>query len=219
MNVLVISDLHAPFNHPNAIDFLNDLNRTYKPARIVCIGDEVDAHGWSRYGKHPDAMGQADEIDDAMYILKQLYKVFPKVTVCKSNHGDRAFRAAARVGLPSKYIKTQAEVLEAPGGWKWVDGVEIDGVLYEHGEGFSGMNSAINAARVNRRNTVIGHVHAWAGIQYHANKFGTIWGMNVGCLIDPSSIAMSYAKASPNKQVLGTGLVLDGMPVFIPLKG
>lgn len=38
--ILFISDLHAPYNHPDALDFLSDLNTKYKPTRVISLGDE-----------------------------------------------------------------------------------------------------------------------------------------------------------------------------------
>jgi predicted phosphodiesterase len=42
-SVLVISDLHIPYHHPQAFDFLQALKTKYKPDHIVNIGDELDA--------------------------------------------------------------------------------------------------------------------------------------------------------------------------------
>ena len=55
--ILVISDMHVPFHHPDAFDFLRALKKKYKPDRIVCIGDEcfppeaeiLTDTGWVRF--------------------------------------------------------------------------------------------------------------------------------------------------------------------------
>ena len=46
---------------------------------------------------------------------------------------------------------------------------------------------------------------------------GTIWGMNVGCLIDDQKLAFEYNKINPNKPMLGTGVVVEGVPLLIPM--
>lgn len=218
MRILVISDFHAPFHHAGAFDFLRALQREIKPEEVVCVGDEIDGHGWGRWGRDPDAPGQGDELKQSVTALKTLYKLFPKCRVCVSNHGLRAQKTAQRAGLPSAFLKAHRDVLEAPPGWAWADHWIVGGVAFKHGDGYSGQSSALAAATKHRMNTVIGHVHAWAGVAYNANEFSTIWGMNVGCLVDPASIAMEYAKINPNHQVLGAGVVIDGVPQFRPMR-
>lgn len=219
MRILAISDLHAPFNHPAALDFLADVRREVKPHVVVCVGDEIDAHGWSRHDRHPDAPGQGEELKQATAVLKALYKLIgPKCLVCTSNHQQRHLKKHIRAGLPSAFMKDYADVIEAPKGWRWADRHIVDGNAFIHGEGYGGPGSAMTAAVKHRRPTVIGHVHSWAGIAYHCNGLDTIWGMNVGCLVDPDSIGMQYAAKGQNMQVLGTGAVIDGVPALFPLK-
>ena len=43
-SVLVISDLHIPYHHPDAFKFLAALKKKYKPDLVVNIGDEIDQH-------------------------------------------------------------------------------------------------------------------------------------------------------------------------------
>jgi hypothetical protein len=215
---LIISDLHAPFHHPASLDFLSQLRRDYKPHHVVCIGDEIDAHGWSVHDRNPDAPGQGDELALAKQTVGYVAKMFPRVSVCLSNHGQRAARQSLRIGIPSAFVRTLAEVLNTPKGWQWAERWIVDGVLFIHGEGYSGQGAALKAAMQNRRNTVIGHVHAWAGVAYHTSCDDTIWGMNVGCMVDVESLAMSYGKAYPNKPTLGCGVIVDGVPCFVPME-
>lgn len=218
MNVLTISDYHAPFNHPDALDFLADLKRELRPRAVVCLGDLGDQHGWSRHGRHPDAPGQAEEDSAMLKAARGLYKLFPRALACIGNHDKRLAKACARAGVPSRLYRTVAEVYASPEKWKWGEGHMVDGVAYIHGEGFSGQNAALSAASKMRCSVVMGHIHAWAGIQYHCNGLTTVFGCNAGCLIDPASIAMEYAKTSPNKQVIGTAYVADGVPYFRPMR-
>ena len=41
-SILIISDTHIPYHHPDLIPFLKDLKEIYKPDRVIHIGDEVD---------------------------------------------------------------------------------------------------------------------------------------------------------------------------------
>jgi predicted phosphodiesterase len=218
MRTLCISDLHCPFHHPGALDFLSDLRREIKPQVVVCLGDEIDGHGWGRWARNPDAPGQGDELAMSRKALQTFYKAFPVVKVCYGNHTLRAYKTGQRAGLPRAFLRSPGEVLEAPDGWRWADKWVVDGVAYMHGDGYSGQNAALNAACKLRHNVVIGHIHAWAGVQYHTGEFSQVWGMNAGCMVDRDAIAMEYAKYSPNKQTLGTGYVIDGVPYFRPMR-
>jgi hypothetical protein len=217
MRVLTISDTHEPFSHPDCFDFLRDLSREIKPHVIVHLGDEIDAHGWSQWDRAPSAPGQADELAAACKRVKRLAKLFPCVKVCKSNHSMRAAKKLGRAGIPAAFLRSLGEVLGTPKTWHWADRWIVDGNLFMHGEGFTGMNAALTAARTLRRSCIIGHIHAWAGIQYHTNPDNRIFGMNAGCLIDPTAIAFDYGKHFANKPCLGTGYIIDGVPHWKPM--
>lgn len=216
--VLAIPDLHAPFEHPDTVAFLKKVKKVYKPKIVVCLGDEMDAAAISNYDSDPDGMAAGLELEKTIEHLQPIYKLFPKVMVCTSNHTARPYRQAHQFGLPRAFLKSYSEFLQAPKGWKWADSWEIDDVVYEHGEGFSGASAAIKSAQGNMASTVIGHIHAFAGIQYNANSKHLIFGFNAGCLIDKDAYAFAYGKKIKNKPILGCGIIVDGIPIFIPLK-
>ena len=214
----MISDQQAPFHHRDAIDFLNDQKRRWKCDKIINIGDEVDFHAVSMHDKEPEADGPTQELKKAKIFLKQLGSVFPEMDICVSNHTDRPYRVAKKFGIPRDFLKGYKDLLEAPRGWNWYNRIYVDGVCYQHGEGYSGRNGAVTAAMINRQSTVIGHLHAHAGILYHANENDLIFGMNVGCLIDAEAYAFRYGRTFKDKPVLGCGIVIEGVePFFIPM--
>lgn len=216
MITLIVPDTHAPFMHSDAIDFLNDLRKEFRPDKIVHLGDEIDACALSKYDHDPDGDSAGVEHQKALVQLKQLYKVFPKVSVCHSNHSSRPFRKAFEAGIPKIFLRAYKDFMEAPVDWQWADRFEIDGVIYQHGEGYSGAQGALRAAERNRKSTVIGHLHSFAGVQFSATQWDQIFGMNCGCLIDQNGYGFAYGKTFPSKPVLGAGIIIDGkQPVFI----
>ncbi len=215
--VLVISDLQAPFHHKDAIPFLKAVAAKYKPTDYVCIGDEVDLHAMSDFDTDPDGYSAGHELRKALEFMHELYEVFPKMKVCVSNHGARPFRKAFKHGIPRAFLKDYHEFMEAPKGWSWADSWEIDDVIYEHGTGQSGQNGAIKAALANMQSTVIGHLHAFAGINYSANSKHLIFGFNVGSLIDTHAYAFAYGKNIKAKPIIGAGVVIKGIPTFVPM--
>jgi len=209
--VLAISDLHAPFHNLDALAFLAYLKKEFKPTRIVCLGDEVDAHGLSVHPKVPELYSAGHEYEAAMEFMQKLYELFPEAQACISNHTHRPWRIAAAAGLPSVYLKQYREIMRAPEGWSWHNRIEIDNVVYGHGDPCSGRNGAYKAAFENRKSTVIGHIHSWGGVQYSANHENQIFWANAGCLIDPQSLAFAYGNKYRNKATLGSVIVDKGV--------
>jgi hypothetical protein len=215
--VLVIPDLQIPYEHPDALKFIMAVEELVVPHEVVCIGDEVDQMALSTFDADPDADGAGPELRKALKSLKKWYDRFPEVKVCTSNHTGRVQKAAFRAGIPEAYMKSVNEWMSAPEGWVWEDSHEIDGVRYEHGDAQGGMYAARNISIRNRQSTVIGHHHSHGAVFYIANETETIFGMNVGCLIDTKAIAFKYARLSAFKPTLGCGVVDHGVPMFVPM--
>lgn len=216
--VLVISDLQCPFDHDDYLPFLIKAYKKYRCDTVVCIGDEIDHHALGDYGCDPDGYSAGHELTKAVERLSRYYKVFPEVKLCESNHTVRIFKRAFKAGIPIKYMKDFAEVIESPKGWKWADEWEIDGVRYIHGCGYSGTLGALNAAKDSGVSTVIGHLHSDSGVLFFNSGRKTIFGMNVGCGIDQKAYAFNYAKHSRKKAVLSCGVVIDGHPHLLHMK-
>lgn len=217
--VLCVPDCHAPFMHAKTIAFLKRLKKEYKPEIIVHLGDETDQHALGDWDHDPEGLSAGDELKRAIDQMRDLYALFPKMAVCESNHGKRPFRKALQAGIPRAYFKAYREFMQAPRDWQWRDVWEFNGVMFQHGEGYSGRDGALKAALNNRRSTVIGHIHGWGGIQYSAVKSGLIFGLNSGCLIDESAYAFKYARTYPHKATLGASVVYSHKEAyFIPLE-
>lgn len=215
--VLAIPDLHIPFQHKDAFDFLKAVKAKYRPNVIVNMGDMEDWHSINMHDHSPDGLSPGDELSALREGVKPYFKLFPNMNICTSNHGMLPYRRANKFGMPSALIKSYQDVLEMPKTWKIQEHWEIDGVMYEHGDPFTGQSAAIKCAEKNMQPTVIGHVHSFAGIQYSANSKHLIFGFNVGCLIDKEAYAFDYAKKIKSKPILGCGIIIDGIPTFVPM--
>ena len=215
--VLIVPDLHCPYQHPGAVDFLADVKRRYRPRSVVCIGDEIDAHALARWTPDPDLDGPGVELAKASAALKPLYKLFPSVSVCESNHTLRPWKKAREAGLPGALLRSVGEIVGAPAGWRWAPWHRLAGVLYTHGDGYSGFDCSRRAATAHRCPVVMGHVHSAAGVWHAQGYFDRVWGLSVGCLIDPDSPAFSYGRYHAARPVLGCGVIVDGVPQFVPM--
>lgn len=216
--VLVIPDLHCPHHHEGAPAFLKRLAAAFGPDRVVCLGDEIDAAGLSRFAKDPDAPSAGDELGRACDALRPFFDAFPDVRVCESNHTWRPYKRALEVGIPARCLRPVRSVLGAPMGWRWSFEWKIDGVHYRHGDGLSGVNCAKLAAERYGVPMVFGHVHSVAAIHRRKAVGGTQWAMATGCLVNPAAPAFGYAKCSAYRPVLGAAVVKDGAPFWFPLE-
>ena len=215
--ILVISDTHAPYMHVDAADFLQAIKETYKPDRIVHIGDEVDKHDMSFHTSDPNLSNAKDELAQAITQLQPLYKMFPKVDVLHSNHGSLAFRKAMANGIPDNYIRPYGEVLEAPKGWKWHEELVINtggqDIVFRH----QFTKKILLNGQMIARSVVSGHFHENFQIEYASSPDRLIWAMMVGCLIDKDSRAFAYNKTNVKRPIIGCGLVIDGHPMLVPM--
>lgn len=214
----VIGDLHAPFNHPNYLQFCIDTFKAHGVGQIVCIGDLVDNHALSRHPTEPCAMGAYAELDRALEQVELVVKAFPKAKMCQGNHDTIPLRQAATVGIGERFLKSFSEVFNLPKAWEISDEFIIDDVLYKHGVNCGGENGAVNAAKTECMSVVIGHAHSFAGCKYIVNPRNIRFGLSVGCGIDVQAYSFAYGKAMTRRPILGCGIVYNsGKADFVPM--
>lgn len=221
--VICISDLQIPFHHRDSLPFIKHVIKVFVPKNVTPIimnmGDEVDQAGMSlKYSPNPNGKSSGDELQEAKIVLAEWAHEFPKMLLCTSNHTYRAYKKGFHAGLPQEFFKSLNDVYELPSGWKWSDRWFIDGICFEHGEFVSGQTAALTAAMQNRMSTVIGHQHSHGGVIWSGSIGGNIFGLNTGCLIDVDAYAFEYGKKLRKKPTLGCGVILNGVPLFIPMR-
>ncbi len=217
--VLVVSDQHRPFEHPQYLKFCKDVYAKYKCTRVVNIGDEWDNCALSRFEQDPEGLTALQEYEAAIQASKPWYKAFPKMDIVESNHGLRPFKKASSAGIPKTYLRGYREFMQAPKTWNWYPRIEIDGVTYFHGEPFNGEKAHITAMTKHRCSVVIGHIHAYAGVNYSKAFKDQLFAMNVGCGINDKTYPFRYAKDMAARPILGCGVVIDGREAFfIPME-
>lgn len=215
--VLVIADTHAPCMHPQYIRFLKKIEKKHKCNRVVHIGDLVDWNSISYHEKDPSMPSPAEEFKAAQKQVKALHKAFPKVDYLIGNHDALPSRKAQTIGLPEEVIRDFKSLWELD-GWtihpRFHDLV-IDGVIYRHGDkGKGGQMSAHKNSVAEFSSLVQGHLHAQAGVVYHANKEKCVFGMQVGSGVDHNHPAMNYGRIYAAKPIVGCGVVYDEKIAF-----
>lgn len=203
-NVLVIGDLHEPFCLDGYLEHCLETYNKYKCNEVVFIGDIIDNHASSYHETDPDGHSAGQELKMAIQRISQWYEAFPKATVIIGNHDRLIMRKAYSSGLSKLWIKDYAEVLGTP-GWNFVESIEIDDVLYIHGEG----GTARNRVKSDLQSIVQGHLHTQCYTEWYVGAKFKIFGMQVGCGINHKSYAMAYAKEN-KKPAIACGVVLEG---------
>lgn len=217
-SILIISDMHFPYNHADVIAFLKALKKKYKPDLVVCLGDEVDLHAFSFHEKDPDLLSPGDELKTAIARLQPIYNLFPDMALVESNHGALVYRRGKAFGLPRHVLKSYGAVLEAPEGWKWHKDLIVtasDGskIYICHGRSADGLKLSQSMGM----SCVQGHYHEKFEIRYWANKVGLFWSALCGCLIENESLAFAYNKLNLKTPVIGTMVIINGQPKLEPM--
>ena len=216
--ILTIPDLHAPYQHQDALAFLKAVKRKFKPTRVICVGDEADKHAMSFHDSDPDLLSAGDELEATIQFMAKLSKIFPQMDLVDSNHGSMVFRKAKHHGIPVKYLKSYGEILGTPEGWKWHNTLVIDlpgdqSLFVCHGMQKNGLKLAAAMGMC----TLQGHYHTEFNIQYGSSPSQLYWAMQIGCLIDDTALAFAYNKVTPSRPILGCGVIIDGHPQLVPM--
>lgn len=216
--ILVISDMHIPYHHEDTIPFLQHLKDKYKPTRVICLGDELDHHALSYHESDPDLPSASEELKKCLPIISQLEDMFPVLDILDSNHGSLVWRKAKTHGIPRHYIKSYNDVLGVGRGWKWHFDLTIQlpngqYCYFHHGK----TTDVTKLSQQMGMNAVQGHYHNDFKTGFWGNPTGLYWGMQCGCLIDDDALAFSYNNVNIKRPVIGTGLIINSLPVLEPM--
>ena len=207
----IIGDTHCLFDHPNYADFCYDTFKKNHVTKVIHIGDLVDNHAISRHQTETCAMSPLEEYAETLEHVKKYTERFPELTLIRGNHDDIPLRQMASLGIPPIFLRDMHELWKLPKKWDIVEDIILNDVYYFHGVGSSGKYCGFNRAMANRMSTVQGHIHSAFHCIYHANPTGLIFGMAVGAGVDNEAYAFAYGKPSPNKSVLGCGIVFSSV--------
>lgn len=222
-NFLFISDIHIPFENKRALHFFKSLKKDFEipDSNIYSVGDILDLYNFSRWPKSPEAKHTVNqELDLARERIRKWVHAFPEMKIAESNHDQRIMKAAIGAQLPSQVIRGIEEIFEFPKNWQIKKQYVImankwEGLCYHGEEPFA---SALQAAISYGINVIEGHKHSIAGVQYTESRMQELWGLDTGCAIDREAYAFEYGDKSKKKPILGGGIVINGVPHFIPLK-
>ena len=216
--ILLISDLHIPYHHPDALDFLQHLKDKYNPTRVICMGDELDKHALSFHDSDPDLPSAGDELRMSLPVIAKLKEMFPVMDILESNHGSLLYRKAHAFGIPKHYLKSYNDVLGVDENWKWYYDITLDlpngnKCYLHHGKS----SNVTKTSQTMSMCSAAGHFHETFKIEYWGNPVALYWAMQTGCLIDDKSYAFNYNNVNLKRPIIGTGLIIDSMPILEPM--
>ena len=215
--ILVISDMHLPYQHKDAIKFLAEIKKEFKPDRVINIGDLLDFHAISMHTHDPDLASAGHELTMARKYVKELESIYPQVTEVDSNHSSLVYRRAIKYGMSREFLREYGEFLGTK-KWKWVDDLTLtmsngQRCFFTHGRSAD----VLKVSQTMGMSAVQGHYHTKFVVSYWANPDNLFFAMNVGCLINQKSLSMNYAKNFRTRFILGCGIILDGIPRLLPM--
>jgi len=222
--ILILSDLHIPYHHVDAVSFLKAIKKKYNIKdnnpnhHIWGIGDEADFHGISMHDSETSLPTQHNETLQARKVFKELESLFPKVVLVHSNHGSMLYRRGKKHGIPNYMLRDYNEVLGVGDGWKWFPDYKHkmsngQWVFMTHGMKKNGLTLAKEMGM----SVIQGHYHSEFNISYTSNPMSLHWSLMCGCLIDDNSMAFAYNKVNSVRVILGTAIIINGQPKLIPM--
>lgn len=228
----VLSDLQWPYTDRRAFSAVATWIADIMPSKVACVGDVLDAPQISRWtkgraGEHAGDL--AKDRDGAVQALVDL----GVTDLSRSNHDDRLEKyvsdnAPGLAGLPELTIERFMRFDEIGVAFHRKPHEVAPGWLLMHGdEGtlsrIAGM-TALGLARRTGKSVACGHTHR-AGLTndhlgFNGKTTASRWGMEVGCLMDPTKAGYMKAGITNWQQSVGA-LVVDGRdvyPILVPIK-
>ncbi len=217
-NKIFISDLHIPYQHPDAFRFLKKIRDEFGIEDVLNVGDVVDNHCPSFHEVEYGCLSPKEEYDTAKIMCQELSDIFPKMRVSFGNHDELPNRKAKVAGIPDDCI---VDINKRYGvNWDWarkhyfkVD--DYNDCLMTHNLTANTLSNARNYSHC----SVQGHHHSLFGVEYFSDQRTLRWAMSTGCLIDIESPAFNYMRQTVIKRpIIGCGALIEERPVLFPMR-
>lgn len=219
--VMCFGDTHAPFEHPNALEFLADTASDFEPDTVVHTGDLTDSYNFSRFAKDIAGESVGKELKRMRKFTAELGTLFPNIEMVKSNHDVRLWQSARMAGIPRECLIPWDKLIGAEDfNWRLHDDyfftVDADRSKWQVRHHATG--TALTTSQKMGRNVVLGHNHTRQGAyRWSPERNKALWGVDTGCMIDSKAYAFRYAGANAIQQVTGAILIEEGIPRILPL--
>jgi len=103
-NILVVGDLHIPFELDGYFDWCVEQYEKHNCNHVIFIGDILDNHAFSYHEADPDGLSAGKELEQSIKQVKKWHDAFPNADVCIGNHDRLAARKSFTGGIPKAWI-------------------------------------------------------------------------------------------------------------------
>jgi len=217
--ILIVPDLHRPFCHIDALDFLHKVKVKFQPTRVICLGDELDFAGINFHEKDPAMESASRELALGLGYIDTLHELFPKMQLLHSNHGSMLYRRAKHAGLPIHLVKSYNEFTGVPkDDWSWHESIILELPNKTKCKFVHGISANVLAAsQALGMSLVQGHHHSLFELRYWSAGYGLNFAITSGCLISDEELAFHYNKLQVKRPLLGVTLIENSIPQLMPM--
>ena len=225
-NWLILADTQFPYVRQDYLSFCDAVRDKHKCIKIAHVGDVADCLNFSDYDKDPYADNAATEQRRLIESFELWSAVFPVVECVVGNHDARVRRKLDRAGFSEEMLSTEhifRHVFGFPDGWTLNSRILIPSdhcgtIQIIHGDERGVSQTPGLTLKTACMSTIFGHTHTRAFISYHSTHDYLLFDMCVGCGIDKDSKAFLYDKRNIKRPIFGCGVIVDGVPNFIPMR-
>lgn len=217
-NKIIISDLHIPYQHPDAFRFLEEVQYQYDIKEAYNVGDVVDNHFPSFHEVEYGCLSGKEEFELAKVMCQELAEMFPAMKISIGNHDEMPTRKAKVAGIPEDCIVNYNKRYGVNWDWAHKHYFKVDPynkALMTH----TISTSTLNNAKQYSHCSIQGHHHSVFGLEFFSDHETLRWAMTVGCLINDKSPAFNYNKKQILKRpILSCGAIIEERPILIPMR-
>ena len=164
-SILVIGDVHLPYEDKKAVDLMFKVAKDLKPKHLVQLGDLVDFYALSFHDKDPKrATELEEELEAGKTFLRRLKALGASTNVlCGSNHHDRIIRYMRTRAPELHNVLNERKLLDLDAiGFKLVPyrtAYKIGKMRFTHDYSYAGKYAVQQTLAAVQHSVTIGHIH------------------------------------------------------------
>lgn len=199
-NILIIGDTHIPYQHPDYLKFVIDIQKKWNCGKVIHIGDLVDFSSTTNHDLIPELPSPRYEFEITRFEIEKWSKAFPELIVTIGNHDRRVARKMKSNQIDSIWQKSFNDVFQT--NWKFLPDYFYNGIYFCHGEGCTARITALQK----QCSVVQGHRHSETYIDFPAKN---LFAVQTPVGVNRETLAFDYARVDPKEWTLGATVILN----------